>query len=129
VEVKNLATSYTSNQAGVIACGLAGVMWAFTLMAAYLTWVGAVHPFYIIINILGWILFPLIVKKVTAAYIVGIIVWIIYIIGDLAISSSLLPGQEWWRFTSPNSYPYLVAWIIGIAFIYFAYKSYMELKK
>ncbi|MEM4251815.1 MAG: hypothetical protein QW828_08280, partial [Candidatus Bathyarchaeia archaeon] len=78
-----------------------------------------------ILTIIAWILVPLYVKRVRWAYIVGIIVIIIALVGLVA-----MPGTpSWYAFTTPvYNFSFVVFYLVMLAGIYFSYKSYKELK-
>jgi hypothetical protein len=106
----------------------ATVMWGLTNIAATIMIMEAIHPYYLIQVAICWIMIPFLIMKIRLAYILNIIFWIIFYISDTAIQSSYMPGSEWWTFSAPWAFPYLVGYLLGLANIYFSYKSYMELK-
>lgn len=123
--MKKLATTYTSNQTGAIATGLAGALFALgAIGVAYIFEIPNLLP-WVILNIIAWINLLFLVKLVRPAFLVGIAIWIIWYVGYAATVTT-----PWWAFNYPvYNFAYLVTWLFGLASIYFAYKSYMELKK
>jgi len=129
--VNQLATTYTSNQTGAIATLLASALWVTAATGTAII-TGSIPESSIavfgILNIIAWIFVPLYVKRVRWSYIIGIILAIIALLG-ITIQGSSIP-TPWWTFTSPvYSLSYLASNLIMLAGIYFAYKSYQELKK
>jgi len=129
--VNQLATTYTSNQTGAIATLLASALWATAATGTAII-TGSIPESSIavfgILNIIAWIFVPLYVKRVRWSYIIGIILAIIALLG-ITIQGSSIP-TPWWTFTSPvYNLSYLASNLIMLAGIYFAYKSYQELKK
>ena len=124
-----MATTYTEHQTGAIATLLAAALWGLTtvgvnIMAGIVT--GSSNMSYAVIVIIVWILVPLYVKLVRPAFIVGIILSIIGMIG-VAASPAATP---WYAFVNPvYNFSFIVWYLIMLAGIYFSYKSYMELKK
>ena len=122
-----MATNYTCNQTGAIAANVGSGMWGLAALGTGImtgaTPATAATMFGIII-LIGWILLPLIIKLVRPAFIIGILNWIVALVG---LSTS---GSPWYTFTAPLFHlSYLVMYLASIAGIYFSYKSYMELKK
>jgi len=134
--VKKLAETYTKNQTGAIAIAWGTAIWSLTAMAAALIYMppgvfSGAGTFWVITGILAWIWPLLMVMKVRIAFLLALIVWIIYYIGHISILAAAgMLGQAWWNFGIPwLHFTYLIAWLAGLAAIYFNYKSYMELKK
>jgi hypothetical protein len=127
--VKNLATTYTVNQTWAIACLLAAALWGLTasgvnIMTEIMT--ASSNMAYSVLVIIAWILVPLYAKLVRPAFIVGIILSIIAMIG-VAVAPTVTP---WYTFTNPvYNFSFVVWYLIMLAGVYFNYKSYMELKK
>ena len=75
---------------------------------------------------IAWILVPLYAKLVRPAFIIGIILNIIAMIG-VAASPAATP---WYAFTYPMyNFSYIIWYVLMLAGVYFSYKSYKELKK
>jgi hypothetical protein len=127
--VKILATTYTANQTWAIATLLAAALWGLTatgvnIMTAIMA-TSAITS-YAILVIIAWILVPLYAKLVRPAFLVGISLSIIAMIG-VAASPTATP---WYAFTNPvYNFSFIVWYLIMLAGVYFNYKSYMELKK
>jgi hypothetical protein len=127
--VKNLATTYTVNQTWAIACLLAAALWGLTasgvnIMTEIMT--PSSNMAYSVLVIIAWILVPLYGKLVRPAFIVGIIVSIIAMVGVAASPAT----TQWYEFTSPvYNFSFVVWYLIMLAGVYFSYKSYRELKK
>ena len=123
-----MATTYTSNQTGAIATLLAGSLWGLTATGAVLI-IGAqtatALTVFAILQAIAWILVPLYIKRIRWAYIVGIVVVVIALVGLLA-----MPGTPpWYAFTAPvYDFSFVVFYLVILAAIYFSYKSYQELK-
>jgi hypothetical protein len=128
--VNQLTTTYTSNQTGAIATLLASALWATAATGTSII-TGSMPESSIavfgILTLLAWIFVPLYVKRVRLSYIIGIILNIIALLG-ITIQGSSLP-TPWWAFASPvYNLSFLASNLIILAGIYFAYKSYQELK-
>jgi hypothetical protein len=127
--VKNLATTYTFNQTWAIASILASALWGITttgvnIMTEIMT--ASSNMAYSVLVIIAWILVPLYGKLVRPAFIVGIIVSIIAMVG-VAASPATTP---WYAFVNPvYNFSFIVWYLIMLAGLYFSYKSYKELKK
>ena len=127
--MKNLVSSYTFNQTWAIATLLAAAMFGLTttgvnIMNEIVT--SSTAMTYGVLVIIAWILVPLYAKLVRPAFIVGIILNIIAMIG-VAASPSATP---WYTFINPvYNFSFIVWYLIMLAGIYFSYKSYKELKK
>lgn len=124
-----MAKTYTVNQTWAIASLLAAALFGLTatgvnIMTGIMT--GSSNMAYVVLVIIAWILVPLYAKLVRPAFIVGIILNIIAMIG-VAASPATTP---WYAFTSPvYSFSFVVWYLIMLAGVYFSYKSYQELKK
>jgi len=125
-EVKYLAETYTKNQMGALTCYTAGIMWGLT--AQSVAWMmGFARLHFMAINIIAWIIFPLYIMRIRWGYIAGIVIGVIAMVALLAV-----PGTPWYTFPVPGrpfNFTYVVYYLFNIAGIYFAYKSYIELKK
>jgi len=127
--VKILVTNYSANQTWAIACLLASALWGLTatgvnMMTANIS--SSANMSYVILVTIAWILVPLYAKLVRPAFIVGVILNIIAMIG-VAASPAATP---WYAFTNPVYNFSFIAWyLIMLAGAYFSYKSYQELKK
>jgi len=123
-----LVTSYSSSQTGAIATVLASAFWALTALGVAIM-VGrqtaTALTVFAILTVIAWIVVPLYAKRVRWAYIVGIIVIIIALVGLLA-----MPGTPpWYMFADPvYNFSFVVFYLVMLAGIYFSYKSYRELK-
>ena len=114
-----MATTYTSNQTWAIACILAAALWGLTatgvnIMTGAVT--GSSNIAYSVLVIIAWILVPLYAKLVRLAFIVGIILNIIAMIG-VAASPAATP---WYAFTNPV---YNFSFIIWYLTCWLAYTS------
>ena len=77
-----------------------------------------------IMTLVAWILIPLYIKKIKLAFMIGIILLI------LGLSALIVaPGNPpWYTFTNPISIVKQFSFIlVGLACLYFSYKSYREL--
>lgn len=109
-----------------IACAFAGSTWALTAHAAAIM-LGISAPIYVIFILISWILMPLYIRLVRQAFIVGIFLTAIGL-AYLLVTPSLFGTAPWYNFKRGlYDFTYVVFYIIGIALIYFAYKSYKEL--
>jgi hypothetical protein len=119
-------TNYTFYQAGAFACLLASALWAVTSLGAAINQdnltISAVNIF-TILTVIGWILLPLYALKVKWGYIIGIIVWILALVGLLA-----MPGTTpWYTFSFPvYNLSFVLFYLIGLDGIYCSYRSYKE---
>jgi len=130
--MKNLAETYTKNQTLAIAIALAIALKAWTGLGVFhmgiqLKVLPTVVALFWALVIIGWILIPLYIMRIRPAFIVGIIIIAIVMV-TLLISPGVTP---WYTFASPvwDTSVLVGYYLFGLAFIYFAYKSYMELKK
>ena len=123
-----MAKTYTCNQTGAIAVLLAGALWGLTVMGVnIMTGIlpSSAAAVYSILVLIAWILIPLYVKLVKSAFIVGVIVNIIILIG---IAASPAP-TPWYTFTHPlYNFSFVAFYLIMLAGIYYSYKTYKELK-
>ena len=120
--------NYTVNQIGAIACLLAGSLWAVVAIVTILlteSQVASSLMVFATLEIIDWIGIPLYVKRIRWSYIMIIIVWIICLVGLIA-----LPGTPPWYTFSHPVFHFLIAifYLVSLAGIYFSYKSYQELK-
>ena len=124
-----MATTYTANQTWAIATLLAAALYGLTVMGVnIMTGImpSSANVSYTLLVIIAWILVPLYAKLVRPAFIVGIILNIIAMIG-VAASPAATP---WYAFTNPvYNFSFIVWLLIMLAGVYFSYKSYQELKK
>lgn len=118
--------NYTFNQTIAIAFGLALSMWGLTAHAVAIM-SGTIIPVYTILVIVVWILFPLYVMLFRHGFIAGIFI-VALSMSYLIITPTLSHSGEWYLFERGlYDFTYVVFYMVGIAFIYFAYKSYKEL--
>lgn len=134
--MKKLAETYTKNQTAAIAIEFGTALWGLTTMAATLLYMPpetftGVGLFWVLMNIIGWILVLLMVMLVRLAFLAALILTFVYQIGHVSIlAAGGMLGLGWWNFGIPwLHFTYLIAWAACWAAIYFNYKSYMELKK
>jgi hypothetical protein len=121
-----LSKNYTFNQTLAIAFGLATSMWGFTAHAVS-AMSGIIIPVYSILVVIVWVLFPFYVMLYRHAFVAGIFI-VVLSMCYLMVTPTLLGSPEWYIFERGlYDFTYVVIYIIGIAFIYFAYKSYKEL--
>ena len=125
--MRQLPKTYSINQTGAIATILAGATWGLAGVGAAMV-IGrqtqAALIAFAVLTVIGWILLPLCIKLVKPMFLVGIIIWVIAFIGLAA-----MPGAPpWYMFMAPvYSFSFVVFYLIGIAGIYFNYKTYKEL--
>jgi len=123
-----LPKTYTSNQTGAIACGLAGGVWTLTAQAAAIM-VGRSSSIYTVFVLIFWALLPFYIRLVRHAFVVGIFftaTGLVY----LLITPSLFGTVYWYNFERGlYDLTYVLAYLIGLASIYFNYKSWKELQK
>ena len=123
-----MVKTYTCNQTGAIACLLAAALWGLTTTGVNIMrgiMPASANTTYSILVIIAWILIPLYVKLVKPAFIVGIIINIISLIG-IALSPAATP---WYAFTQPvYNLSFIAFYLIMLAGIYYSYKTYKELK-
>ena len=120
--MKILTKLYSSNQTGAIATLLAGSLWAFTVIGASIMVEDV--TFLVILDLIAWILLPFYIRRVKWSYIVGIVAPIIGLIGF-----AVMPGTPpWYTFSSPIfDFSFVILYLVGIALMYFSYKTYKEL--
>ena len=123
-----MAKTYTFNQTSAIATALAVLIWAITALGATNIIGGQTiiaTAIFSILTIIGWIIIPFYFKLVRSAFLMGIILTIISLVGLIA-----MPGEPaWYMFTAPLfSFSYIVICLTLLACIYFSYESYKELK-
>ena len=124
-----MSPTYTSNQKGAIATLIFAALWAL-ISLGIATMMGlqsaSALAVFAIMTLITWILIPLYLKKIKPAFIVGIIVLVIGLIGLFAA-----PGNPpWYTFTNPVSIVKELSFVlVGLACIYFSYKSYRELSR
>ncbi|MCP8318117.1 MAG: hypothetical protein H3Z51_14860 [archaeon] len=117
-----MASVYTASQTGAIATLLAGSLWAFTVVGASIS---EDVTFLAILDLIAWIMIPFYIKRVKWSFLVVIVAPIIGLVGLI-----LMPGTPpWYTFSSPIfDLSYVILYMVGLALIYFSYKSYRELK-
>jgi hypothetical protein len=109
-----------------IAFGLALSMWGLTAYTVEIMFQPVV-PVYTVLLIVSWILSLLYIMLFRQAFIAGIFTATLAMC-YLLITPALFDTNEWYLFERGlYDFTYVVFYIIGIAFIYFAYKSYKEL--
>jgi len=123
-----LAKTYTCNQTSAIATALAVLIWSISALGVTNIIGGQIAiatTIFSILTIIGWIIIPLYFKLVRPAFLVGIILAIIALIGLIT-----MPGEpSWYMFTAPlYSFSYIVICLTLLACIYFSYESFKELK-
>jgi len=118
-----LASVYTASQTGAIATLLAGSLWAFTVVGASINVEDV--TFLAILDLIAWIMVPFYIKRVKWSFLVGIVAPIIGLVGLIA-----MPGTPpWYNFASPIfDFSYVMLYVVGLALMYFSYKSYKEFK-
>ena len=102
-------------------------MWGLTAYAVAIAMFGFVVPVYTVLNIVGWMLLPFYIMLLRHAFIAGIFVDVLAM-SYVAITPTLFGTYEWYFFERGLlDFTYIVFYFVGLAFIYFAYKSYKEL--
>ena len=100
--------------------------WTLTAHAAA-RMLGLSASVYTIFIIIGWILIPFLIKLVRQAFIIGIFLTAIGL-AYLLVTPSLLGTAPWYNFARGlYDFTYVVAYLLGLAGIYFNYKSWKEL--
>jgi len=102
---------------------LAGSLWAFTVVGAS---IGVQDvTFLVILDVVAWVTVPFYIRRVRWSYFVGIVAPIFGLVGFVAV-----PGTPpWYAFSSPIfDFSYVILYIVGLALMYFSYKSYKELR-
>lgn len=121
-----MTTTYSFNRALALACGLAVSLWALGALGTAIM-VGrqpeTALMIFAALVIIAWILMPLYVRQVRPAYLVGVILQIIALVG-LAI----MPGTPpWYTFSAPvYNFSFVVYYLVALGTIYFSYASYKE---
>jgi hypothetical protein len=120
--------TYTSNQTAAITLTFASSIWGLTVVGATIIrgtqTVSALTVFSILV-ILSLVNLIFALKLIRPAFLVAIALWIIAMVGMLGA-----PGTTpWYAFTAPVYHlTFLIFHLMALAGIYFAYKSYQELK-
>jgi hypothetical protein len=127
-EIVHLEETFSFNQTGAIAALIALDVWSISSVATAVLleqFPASALAVISIIIIIGWILIPFYIKLVKPAFIVGIILSVISLIGFTA-----MPGNPpWYSFAAPIlSLSKIIAYLVALDIIYFSYKSYKELK-
>jgi len=124
-----LPKTYTSNQTAAIALTFASSIWGLTVIGT--TIIRGTQPvsaltIFSILVILSLANLIFVLKLIRPAFLVAIALWIIAMAGMLGS-----PGTSpWYAFTHPVYHlTFLIFYLMALAGIYFAYKSYQELKK
>ena len=81
--------------------------------------------FLVILDVVAWATVPFYVRRVRMCYLVGIVAPIFGLVGLMA-----MPGKPpWYVFSSPIfDLSYVMLYMVGLALLYFSYKSYKELR-
>ena len=117
---------YTFNQKGAIVAVFFAAVWALLSMIIAID-MGLQSSFTLVIfgimTVIAWVLVPLYLKKSKPAFILGIILLILGLIGLFAS-----PGDPpWYTFTNPISVIKEMMFVLdSIAGIYFSYKAYSD---
>lgn len=128
--MKDLPDTYTKNQTGAIATSF-GALFAGLVIIGTLIMTTEL-PIYVILvgtilNLIGWIVLPLYIKLIRPAFIAGIIIAILSMLYGAWPSPP--PTMSWYTFYAPVFHFSFIIWYLAVlAHIYYAYKSYMELK-
>lgn len=127
-EIVHLVKTYSCNQTGAIAALFALGVWSISSIATAVIleqFPASTLTAISIMNVIGWALILLYIKLFKPAFIVGIILSVLSLIGFTA-----MPGTPpWYSFTTPIlSLSKIVAYLVALAIIYFSYKSYKELE-
>ena len=110
-----------------IACALATSVWGLTAYAVTILMFGYIVPVYTILVIVGWILFPLYVMLFRHAFITGIFIEVLAL-SYVTITPTLFGTYGWYIFERGLlDFTFIVFYLICVAFMYFAYKSYKEI--
>jgi hypothetical protein len=123
-----LAGTYSSNITFAIACGLAGALSGLIFLGTDIM-VGELSGSNLVVFgvlvLIAWILLPLYIKRVRPAFVLGIVAWVIALVGIAAA-----PGTPpWYAFPSPvYDFAVVVFYLVALAGIYFSYACYRELK-
>lgn len=121
-----MAPKYTFDQKGAVVTVVLAAIWALLSMIIAID-MGLQSTFALaifgIMTLIAWVLVPLYIKRVKAAFILGIILLILGLAGLFAS-----PGDPpWYTFTNPISIVKELSFVIdSLAGIYFSYKSYKE---
>jgi len=126
-----LVSTYTSNQTGAIATLLSGALWGLTTIGVAIDVVGLEWASLMVfagLVLVIWMLIPLYVKRIKPAFIAGIVV--MFIILTVSSPAFLRPLYTFVPLPAVSVYDisFGVFDLVGLAFIYFSYKSYKELK-
>ena len=102
---------------------LAGSLWAFTVVGASIGLQDV--TFLVILDVVAWVTIPFYIRRVRRSYLVGIVAPIFGLVGFV-----VMPGTPaWYAFSSPIfDLSYVMLYVVGLALMYFSYKSYKELK-
>ena len=121
--------TYTSNQTATLVLGFASSIWGITAIGVAImtgNLPASVLNVFAILVIASFINFIFLLKLVRPCFLVAIAIWIISMIGILTSPATV----RWYDFTNPvYNLTYLIFYLMALAGIYFAYKSYQELKK
>ena len=118
---------YTFNQKGAIVTVVLAAIWALLSMIIAID-MGLQSTLalaiFAIMTLIAWVLAPLYLKRIKAAFILGIVLLILGLAGLFAS-----PGDPpWYTFTNPISIVKQLSFIIdSLAGIYFSFKSFREL--
>ena len=122
-----MPSKYTFNQKGAVVTVVFAAIWALLSMIIAID-MGLQSTFALaifgIMTLIAWVLVPLYIKRVEAAFILGIILLILGLAGLFAS-----PGDPpWYTFTNPISIVKELSFVIdSLAGIYFSFKSFREL--
>ena len=120
--------TYSCNQTGAMTTLFALDVWSISSVATAVILEQFPTSALTVISIMlviGWLLIPFYIKLVKPAFIVGVILSVLSIIGF-----TMMPGTPpWYSFTTPIlSLSKIIAYLVALAIIYFSYESYKELK-
>jgi hypothetical protein len=136
-EKVHLKPAYTNNQVGAISTFLAMLIWG-TTSQGFEVEKGIALPILLTLIIMGWILLPFYIKRIKPAFIMGLTISILLLIG-ISITHSLREQAEIFPnlseasplYTFSTSLYYFIFSIIYLVIVlcaFFSYVTYKELK-
>ncbi len=126
--MEEMLLKYSLNQKGAIITVTFAAVWALLSMIIAID-MGLQSPIALaifgVMTIIAWVLVPLYIKRVRAAYVLGVVLLVLGL-GGLFAS----PGDPpWYTFTVPISIAKELSFVIdSLAGIYFSGKSFMEIR-
>lgn len=121
-----MATIYSSSQTGTSALwGIEAIDWV--IIQTVISFSPFALTSFAILDLIVWILVPLYAKRVRWSYVVGIVVWIVCIVGIAAMLGTAQIETGYIFGALVHRFSLVIFCFVALVGIYFSYRSYKEL--